>query len=642
MISKLDGTNNGLNIIQDGKIVANTLKGLPSHSITAIFQEQTGRLWVDSARGLAYREKDRFHALDQSPARNIQSIVAAEEDRDHSVWLSDPARGLARLRGGRIAEILSWAQFQNRPAWALEAGADGGLWLGFSQGGLAYYKARHTARWYGTADGLAPGAVMDLHLTRDGTLWIATQRGLSRFQDGHIATLTTSNGLPCERIHAMVEDDSGALWLNTACGLIRIAATDLSAWSAKPQGKVQVKVYDASDGMRTHPTQSGYFRRAVKSRDGRLWFVVLEGVAVVDPKHLPENRLAPPVQIEQITGDHKAYAANLPLRLPPLTKDLEIDYTALSFAAPEKVRFRYKLEGFDTAWQDVRERRQALYTNLPPKHYQFHVIACNNDGVWNQTGASVDFSILPAFYQTTLFGVLVAAVSSALMWILYRLRVRQVAKRISVRYEERLAERTRIARELHDTLLQNISGFALQLDGLAKTVTAPLQAKDWLRELRQQAEQWLHDARESVWNLRPVSEAQDLPAALRQMGQQIAAGHKVEFHVTVAGARRAAPEKVQEHLLRIAQEATRNAIHHGGATEIRMEIEYPDSESIRIRISDDGCGFDLEEVSRKMGHWGLATMRERAQQIDGELKISATPGRGTEIEVVAPMKSRQE
>src|SRR5260370_25042114 len=303
---------------------------------------------------------------------------------------------------------------------------------------------------------------MDLHLTRDGTLWIATQRGLSRFQDGHIATLTTSNGLPCERIHAMVEDDSGALWLNTACGLTRIAATDLSAWSAKPQGKVQVKVYDASDGMRTHPTQSGYFRRAVKSRDGRLWFVVLEGVAVVDPKPLPENRVGPPVQIEQITGDHKAYAANLPLRLPPLTKDLEIDYTALSFAAPEKVRFRYKLEGFDTAWQDVRERRQALYTNLPPKHYQFHVIACNNDGVWNQTGASVDFSILPAFYQTTLFGVLVAAVSSALMSILYRLPVRQVASPISSPYYTRLAERTRIARELHDTLLQNISGFALQ------------------------------------------------------------------------------------------------------------------------------------------------------------------------------------
>ncbi len=634
------GTEGGLNRVQDGKIITYDKRdGLPSDRIMAIFEEQAGRLWVHSVAGLAYFEQGRFHPLDHPLGRSIRSIAAAAEDRDQSVWLSDPEHGLIRLRDRHIVEAVPWSQFENKQAWALEADPnDGGLWLGFGQGGIAYYKPGHPTRGYATADGLARGSVMDLHFARDGTLWVATQEGLSRLRKGHIATLTTANGLPCDRIHAMVEDDSGALWLNSACGLVRIAGSDLSGWSANPQSKVPVRVYNASDGMRTHPTPTGYFRRAAKSKDGRLWLAVFNGVAVINPARLPENRLPPPVQIEQITTGQTAYPINSHVQLPALTKELQIDYTALSFAAPEKVRFRYRLEGFDREWVDAGGRRQAVYTNLPPKHYRFRVIACNNDGVWNEAGAAFEFLIQPAFYQTNWFRLLCVTGFALLLWSLHGLRLRRVAAQLNMRFEERLAERTRIAGNIHDTLLQNISGFALQLDGLSKTVSDPARAR--LRYLREQAEQCLRDAREFVWDLRsPVLEEKDLFAALREAGEEITAGRPVQFRTTVRGNRRPAPAKVQEQLFRIVQEATRNAVRHSQAREINMDVAYMDTDLIRVQMRDDGHGFDLEEASGKMGHWGLAIMRERALQIGAELKISTAPGHGTEIEIVVPIAS---
>jgi len=438
----------------------------------------------------------------------------------------------------------------------------------------------------------------------------------------------------------MVADDNGALWLNTACGLVRVSASDLAAWSANPQSRVPTKVFNAEDGMRTRPTPTGYFRGAAKSKDGRLWFAVFDGVAVVDPARLPENRLPPPVQIERITAGHKEYSFESPPRLPALTREIQIDYAALSYAAPERVRFRYKLEGFDKEWMDAGGRRQAVYTNLPPRHYQFHDIACNNDGIWNESGASFAFSIQPAFFQTSWFLGLCAAGFAFLLWSLHGLRVRRVAAQMNIRFEERLAERTRIAREMHDSLLQNIAGFALQLEGLSKTVATP--ARDRLRDLREQAEHCLREAREFVWDLRsPSLEEKDLFSALREAGEEIAREKPVQFHVTESGDRRPAPAKLKQQLRRIVQEATRNAVRHGQASEINMDVEYLDTGLMRVQMRDDGQGFDLEQGSHKMGHWGLAIMRERAVQMGAEIKISTAPGHGTEIEIVVPITSVQ-
>lgn len=632
------GTTSGLNRVCRDRILRYSRRnGLRSDSILSIFEEQGGRVWVQTKAGLEYLVRGQFNRPADLRVRNIGLIAAAAEDSNGNVWFSDARQGLVRLRGSRVVGVVPWSQFQNLQALALEPDLnDGGLWLGFSQGGVAYYKPGHAAHWYTTGDGLGRGSVLDLHFSKDGALWIATQGGLSRLYRGRISTMTAANGLPCDHIQAMVEDDSGAMWLNTPCGLVRIAVADLGTWAADPKRRVPVSIYGADDGMWSRATDSGYFRRAVKSNDGRLWFAVFHGVAVVDPAHLYENRMAPPVQIEQIVAGRKTYAVHSNLELPPLTSELQIDYTALSFAAPDRVRFRYRLNGFDKDWRDVGAQRQAVYTNLPPRHYRFQVIACNNDGVWNNTGASLEFSVKPAFYQTNLFRLASLAGLVLLLWGFHVLRLQRLAAQMQIRFDERLAERTRIGREIHDSLLQNISGLALQLEGLSKTMGDP--AKNRLRELRRQAEQCIREAREFIWDLRsPTLTQRDLLTALRQVGEETTAGERVQFNMTVSGERRPVSVQFQEQLLRIVQEAARNAVRHGSAKQINMTLDYQAPNLVCVRMCDDGRGFDLEQVSGKLGHWGLRNMRERAEQIGAELKISTAPGHGTQIEILVPV-----
>ena len=468
------GTDHGLNRVREGSVtVYDTGNGLPSNVIYALTEDHGGTLWAGTRYGLAYFRNGRFHSLDSSAELKTRSIAAGAEEPDGTLWFSDLEHGLIQLRDLKITAVLPWSLFGNRQIYALEPDSKNqGLWIGFLQGGIAYCNKGKVTRRYEASDGLAPGMISDLHLDADGTLWIASEGGLNRLSGNQLTTLTIGNGSACNRVHSMVEDDDGALWLNTACGLVRITRPDLSSWVANPRGKVKCKIFGSGDGMQVRTALAGYSRRSAKSMDGRLWFPVFDTVAVVDPRHLPENRLPPPVHIDRITVDREPYPIHPGLTLPPIARDLQIDYTAFSFVDPERVQFRYKLEGYDSDWNEASGRRQALYTNLPPRHYRFRVIAANNDGVWNETGASLEFWIQPAYYQTSWFKASCVGAFGALLWTLYRLRVRHLAAQLNLRFEERLAERTRISRELHDTLLQNISGFALQLDGLSKTVTA--------------------------------------------------------------------------------------------------------------------------------------------------------------------------
>ncbi len=250
-------------------------------------------------------------------------------------------------------------------------------------------------------------------------------------KNGRIYTLTPKNGLPCDGVHWIIEDDNHAFWLYMACGLVRVSRSDVEAWAAAvekdkdAQRRVQATVFDNSDGVRIHAAPGGFTPQVGKSPDGRIWFLPGEGVGVIDPLHLPFNNLAPPVHIEQITGDGKQYDAKSGLRLPPQLRDLVVDYSALSLTAPEKVRFRYRLDGQDPDWKEVVNERRAHYSNLPPGHYRFRVTACNNSGVWNETGDTLEFSIAPAYYQTAWFRMSLVAAFFLALWGLYRLRVHQ-------------------------------------------------------------------------------------------------------------------------------------------------------------------------------------------------------------------------
>ncbi len=613
----------------------------------SLFQDSRGRIWASTLREFGYLENGRFIPLKAVPGGAVYSIC---EDAAGSLWLANKDLGLIQLlRDGHVQQI-PWAGLGHKDA-AMALAADPlrrGLWVGFYQGGIVYFADGQVRASYSAADGLGGGRVNDLRFDPDGTLWAATEGGLSRLKNGRVATLTSKNGLPCDSAHWVMEDDAHSFWLYTTCGLVRIARSELHAWAAAADKDkdtnrtIHATVFDRSDGVRSLEDHGGYTPHVAKSSDGKLWFLPSDGASVVDPSHIPFNTLPPQVHIEQIIANGKTYNAasdaNGRLRLPPRIRDLEIDYTALSLVAPEKVRFRYQLEGHDGDWQDVGNRRQAFYGDLSPGAYRFRVSACNNSGVWNEAGTFLDFAIAPAYYQNTWFLVSCVAVFLALLAALYQLRLRQVARQFNMRLEERVNERTRIARDLHDTLLQSLAGVSLQLDGISKqAATNPERTPSLIARVREQVDSAFREARVRVWNLRsPALEVQGLEGALRQLVERIGPATAARCSVTVTGRSRPCPPDIEEELLRIAQEAANNASQHAQPNEIRIALDYS-AGSLTLSISDDGRGFDLEEGSRKSGHWGLKNMQERAAQIRGTCKITTAAGQGTRIEIRVPL-----
>ena len=409
-------------------------------------------------------------------------VYSFTDDSAGNVWVSHQ-EGLFHLFQERVVERIPWARLGRRePASALLHDAvQDGLWLGFRDGGVAYFKHGQLRTSYSGAEGLGEGMVSGFYVDRNGTLWAPTAGGLSRITDGHILTLTSQNGLPCNTVHWMMEDDARSVWLYLACGLVRIGWSELDAWASHPKQTIHATVFDRSDGVTSHRSSAGYNSVVAKSSDGKLWFVRNVGLSVIDPHHLAFNERPPPVHIERVTANDRIYDATNGLRLPARLRDLSIDYTALSLAAPEKVRFRYMLEGQDADWKEVVNDRHVQYSNLPPRAYRFRVVASNNSGVWNETGATLAFSIAPAYYQTRWFQALVVVAALCLMWAGYRGRVRQVARQYQRRLDERVNERMRIARELHDTLLQSFHGLLLRFQTASHLLPdRPAEAKEKL------------------------------------------------------------------------------------------------------------------------------------------------------------------
>jgi signal transduction histidine kinase len=363
----------------------------------------------------------------------------------------------------------------------------------------------------------------------------------------------------------------------------------------------------------------------------------------LDPGHLKQNTLPPPVHVEEVVADRQTYEPSSTLRLPPLVHELEIGYTALSFVAPEKVVFRYKLEGRDRDWQDAGNRRRAFDVDLPPGRYRFRVIASNSSGVWNEQGDTLDFSIAPAFWQTIWFRTLCVVAFLGLLWMLYQLRLRQVTRRFEQGLEARVAERTRIARELHDTLLQGFHGVLLRFQTAARLLpTRPAEARQVLETTLDQAEQALADGRNAVQGLRSsVVEAPELADAIKTLGEELATDPARDRFIALSLRMEGTPRKlrtiVRDEIYRIASEALRNAFRHSGATRIEVELHY-DEKHFGLRVRDDGKGIDAKFLSEegRGKHFGLSGMRERAEMIGGKLALWTSPNSGTELELKIP------
>jgi signal transduction histidine kinase/ligand-binding sensor domain-containing protein len=620
--------------------------GLPDNLIESLFEDHRGRIWVSTRRGVGYLENGRFVPVGSVLTTMVHAIA---EEGSGSVWINEQPLGLIHLVDGRVVEQVSWASL-GRQAFATAVAADparGGLWLSFFQGGLAYFKDGRVRLSYSAAEGLGGGRVSDIRIDRDGTLWASTEGGLSRLKDGRISTLTSRNGLPCDAVLWATEDDARSVWLNQPCGLVRVTRTEMDEWAAsepRPPGSgepvmIHPTVFDRSDGVKSL-LFSGYSPPFAKSADGKLWFQMKDGFGVVDPRHLPLNQVPPPVHIEQITADRKVFFSG---RLPALTRDLEIDYTALSLVAPEKNQFRYKLEGYDTDWQDAGNRRQAFYTNLSPRNYRFRVMASNNSGVWNETGDTLSFSIAPAYYQTSWFFASCVAAFLALLAGLYRLRLLYLTKQFNARLEGRVSERTRVARDLHDTLLQSFQGVLLKFSTIKYMIhVRPDEAAEALERTIEQARAAITEGRDAVQGLRSsVVIANDLARAITTFAQGCAADHSgpdcPEFRVYVEGKSRDLPPLVRDEVYKIACESLRNAFQHAQAKRIEVQIRY-DPRRFRLEIVDNGKGIDAAvlNVGGRAGHHGLPGLHERAQIAGGKLSVWSQVNSGTEIELTIP------
>jgi len=621
---------------------------LPDNYVGSLYQDTQGRIWISTLQGLAYFDEAKITRLTYT---HLKSLSAITGDSAGNLWVTNSDHGLFRLRDGKVVQQFPWASLGLRGSLSMPLATDRheGLWLGSWNGGVIYFKDGRVRASYTAKDGLGAGRVNSLKFDPDGTLWAATDGGLSRIKDGRVTTLTSRNGLPCDTAHDLIDDDVGSTWLYMACGLVRIPGSELEAWAEDPERKIRTTVFDTSDGVRSHAGVYNFGPRTARTPDGRLWLLPLDGVSVVDPRHLSWNRLAPPVHIEQITANGKVYDLSATgkgrLRLPPRLHDLSINYTALSFVAPEKVRFRFMLEGQDKSWREVVNQRDVQYSNLAPGNYRFRVIASNNSVVWNERGAFLDFSVAPAYYQTNWFRGLCVLTILAMFWSVYQLRVRALERRQAeirslneqlVKAQE--AERIRISGELHDGVLQQITSLALRLGKVRRQVPPDSEAKKMISGLQQQLITIGTDIRHLSHELHPaLLQEAGLPAALSAYCEEFSSVRGLPVLCET-------DENVKELspgaalcLYRIAQEALGNAAKYAEAKRVEVRLARSDGH-VCLSLSDDGVGCTPDQVG-KSGGLGLINMRERVLQLDGTFAFESQPGRGTRVTVTVPFRT---
>ena len=609
--------------------------------ILSLFASAAGEVWIGGSFKLARHDRGGFGYVDIPDLLEQSTVEAIGQDTGGDLWVTttggDGIGRVLRRHGGGWIDVRAHAELPPYRSRVLHGDRSGRMWLGFENGEVAAF-AGAGPRVYSRADGLVGGRILAIADDRDGHILVGSDGGLSRLEQDRFATLTEENGLPGGSVSGILEDTDGGVWIAGVLGIIRVAPEELARAFASPSYRIAGTLFDARDGLRGLPRQRQPFPTAARGKDGLLWFATAGGVAAIDPRAYPRNTLPPPVHVEAIVADARPVAATAPLRLPSSTKTLEFQYSALSLSAPERVRFRTQLEGYDSGWRGPTSARNATYTNLPSGSYRFRVIACNNDGIWNETGAAIEISVLPAYYQTRSFLVFCVAVASGLLWAAYRLRLGQLRARLELQFRERLAERTRIAQELHDTLLQGFLSASLQLQVAVDQVTAESQARPLFDRVLALMRAVVDEGRNAVRGLRSSTSRDDLDKALARVGEDVDPERAVDFHVVRTGQPVELVPFVRDDVYRICREAVVNAFRHARAARIEVAVEFA-SDGLRVVVRDDGCGMEPELAQGgRAGHFGLVGMRERATAIGGRLKLWSRDGGGTEVELFVPSR----
>ena len=621
-----------------------TAEGHPIHEVNAMMEDRSGRVWVGIDQTVMVYEAGKFSGVERPDGRTVEhigTINAFAQDIGGDIWVNardQPTHTthLLRIKDRRLQEDIQIDPPVVPLAHYLGADPAGGVWIGTLDGKLAHYQNGATTILSGGGSGPASIRMNSFSVDSDGVIWGATTVGLYRWDHGVLHVMDSHNGLPCSAFYAAIKDASGSLWLEAKCGYLRIPAPDLANWVVRPEAQVTFSRLEDLDGSSPGWYHDRIQPNAARSTDGRIWFIGGTSLQMIDPNRSYRNEMPPPVHVEGMVADGRNYSPASPITLPPLTRDLQIDYTALSFVLPQRMGFRYKLEGRDAEWQDPGLRREAFYTDLRPGRYRFRVIASNNDGVWNKTGATLDFTLAAAWYQTIWFRWLCAVLGLIVLWAFYRLRVRQIARAMRLRFDERLNERTRIARDLHDSFLQTIQGSKLVADdALSPTTDLPR-----MRQAMEKLSAWLgratEEGRAALNSLRSsATEVNDLAGAFQRALEECRIHSPMESSLHVSGQIREMHPIVRDEVYRIGYEAIRNACVHSRATRLEVELSYAQDLSLRVR--DNGSGINPDFVhAGKQGHFGLQNMRERAARIMSKLSIESTPSQGTVISLTVP------
>ncbi|MCP3098827.1 histidine kinase [Myxococcus sp. K15C18031901] len=599
--------------------------------ITATFLDRDGALLLAGSQGFWRFTEGRFEKQPRPPEEENQRVQAIVRDRAGRLWMSFRASTVYRLDGETWVRKGHLAALPDLPPARAVNDDQGRLWFGYTSNQVAILEGDHV-RLFSEPEGLRTGTVTAILPGK--TPLVGGALGLAAFDGERFRPLTASRPEVLRGITGLVRTRDGTLWLHGHAGGVRIDTRSLERALVEPGYAMPFELFDMNDGMPGGAQQVRPMPSLVEGGDGRLWFASTNGLGVIDPATLHRNPVAPPVELRALIAGEQVHPPTGTVQLPPRTRDLRITYSALALGMPERVSFRYRLLGLDDGWQDPGARREAIYTNLGPGTYRFEVIAANEDGVWNMEGASLSFEIAPTFVQSRGFVVLCGVVALLALWCLYVLRMWQVTRRLRMRLEERHGERERIARELHDTLLQDIQALVLHVH-LAMSRLSAGSVRDDLQRALDRADDTLAQGRDRVATLRAANDSQlDLPLALQTLGMELSENGGPDFRFGLQGAVGAVDPLVADELYHLGREALSNAYAHSRARLVEVNLVFGDR-SLLLEVRDDGQGIDAEVLHKggRAGHWGLRGMRERAQKLEGHFDLRSDPGQGTVITV---------
>jgi signal transduction histidine kinase/ligand-binding sensor domain-containing protein len=602
--------------------------------ITCGYRDPDGSVWLGGYDDILHVSQGRRTVVSRPEKLRSSAVQTMVRDRDGTLWVGFQGKeiGLYRMSGDDWVRFAPSTTGPEATPLVSARGTDGRLWFGFASGRVMMLDAG-VAHWYGPKEGVSVGVVSAMYAGSTG-LWVGGERGLARLVADHFVPVVARAGTSFPSISGIAEDTSGDLWLASADSVLHVTAAELARIQADPSYAAGVTSLDFRDGLPGTPRQLRPNPSLITDETGRIWLTLESGLVWIDPSNATRaNGAAPPVTIERLVLDNVSVPKTANVQaIPGGFNTLEIGYDAWSLSFPERTRFRYRLEGFDKDWADAGSRREAIFTNVPPGTYRFRVIAATESGPWSESGATLDLKIAASFYQRAWFQLGCVALSLLALVIFYRIQQRRLSARLRARLEERMIERERIARELHDTLLQGIQGLILRFHAATQRLASEDPVRVSMQQALEQAEETLVEGRERVQNLRNSSgEAHDVVADLVEIGNKLSSEQGIAIDWSVTGDERPLHTIVREETFVLGREALLNAFAHSKAKTISIEASYGTSE-FRLAISDDGRGIDLDLIEgNRAGHWGLRGMRERAATMRASLQIRRIPTGGTEV-----------